>query len=71
MTTYEIRLRGNNPKFIDIMTKGAADSSGAVARIPLHDLNALPKSGHACASAAAANTPPLETPDGGDEWPKP
>ena len=37
MTTYEIRLRGNNPKFIDIMTKGAADSSGAVARIPLRD----------------------------------
>jgi hypothetical protein len=33
MATYEIRLRGNNPKFIDIMTKGAADSSGAVARI--------------------------------------
>jgi hypothetical protein len=37
MAAYEIRLRGNNPKFIDIMTKGAADSSGAVARIPLRD----------------------------------
>jgi len=37
MATYEIRLRGNNPKFIDIMTKGAADSSGAIARIPLRD----------------------------------
>ena len=35
MATYEIRLRGNNPKFIDIMHKGAADSSGAIARVPL------------------------------------
>ena len=37
MESYEIRLRGNNPKFIDIMTKGAADSSGAIARVPLRD----------------------------------
>ncbi len=37
MQSYEIRLRGNNPKFIDIMAKGAADSSGAIARVPLRD----------------------------------
>ncbi len=34
---YETRLRGNNPKFIDIMAQGSADSSGAIARIPMRD----------------------------------
>lgn len=34
---WEPRLRGNNPKFIDIMQVGAADSSGAIARVPLRD----------------------------------
>ena len=36
-TRWEARLRGNDPKFIDIMSKGASDSSGAIARIPLRD----------------------------------
>jgi len=34
---WKTRLRGNNPKFIDIMDECAADSSGAVARVPLRD----------------------------------
>lgn len=34
---WETRLRGNNPKFIDIFPVGAADSSGAIARVPLRD----------------------------------
>lgn len=34
---WEVRLRGNNPKFADIMHPGAADSSGAIARVPLRD----------------------------------
>lgn len=34
---WEVRLRGNAPKFADIMHPGAADSSGAVARVPLRD----------------------------------
>lgn len=34
---WEVRLRGNNPKFADIMHPGAADSSSAIARVPLRD----------------------------------
>lgn len=34
---WETRLRGNTPKFIDIFPVGAADSSGAIARIPIRD----------------------------------
>ncbi len=34
---WEVRLRGNSPKFADVMHFGAADSSGAVARVPLRD----------------------------------
>lgn len=34
---WKTRLRGDNPKFIDIMEEGAADSSGAIARVPLRD----------------------------------
>ena len=38
MTTYwEPRLRGNTPKFIDIFPVGSADSSGAIARVPIRD----------------------------------
>lgn len=36
-TQWETRLRGNTPKFIDIFPVGAADSSGAIARIPIRD----------------------------------
>lgn len=36
-THWEPRLRGNNPKHIDIMNVGAADSSGAIARVPIRD----------------------------------
>lgn len=36
-TRWETRLRCNNPKFIDILTVGAADSSGAIARVPMRD----------------------------------
>ena len=36
-TRWETRLRGKDPKNIDIMTRGAADSCGAIARIPLRD----------------------------------
>ena len=34
---WKIRLLGDNQKFIDIMEEGAADSSGAIARVPLRD----------------------------------
>jgi len=34
---WEVRLRGNAPKFADIMHTGAADSSPAIARVPLRD----------------------------------
>ena len=34
---WETRLRGNAAKNIDIMAKGAADSSGAIARVPIRD----------------------------------
>lgn len=34
---WEVRLRGNAPKFADIMHPGAADSAGAIARVPLRD----------------------------------
>ncbi len=34
---WETRLRGNTPKFIDIFHVGAADSSGAIARVPIRD----------------------------------
>lgn len=34
---WEARLRGETPKFIDIMSQGAPNSSGAVARIPIRD----------------------------------
>lgn len=34
---WEVRLRGIAPKFADIMNPGAADSSGAIARVPLRD----------------------------------
>lgn len=37
MTRWETRLRGNTPKFIDIFPVGAADSSGAIARVPIRD----------------------------------
>lgn len=34
---WETRLSGNTPKFIDIFPVGAADSSGAIARVPIRD----------------------------------
>lgn len=34
---WEVRMRGNHPKFADIVFQGAADSSGAIARVPLRD----------------------------------
>lgn len=37
MEKYELRLRGNCARNIDIMHVGAANSSGAVARAPLRD----------------------------------
>jgi len=37
MPRWEVRLRGNTPKFADIMHHGAADSSSAIARVPLRD----------------------------------
>lgn len=37
MEKYELRLRGVLNKNIDIMHVGAANSSGAVARVPIRD----------------------------------
>lgn len=34
---WEVRLRGNAPKFADVMHAGSPDSSGAIARVPLRD----------------------------------
>ena len=34
---WEVRMRGNAPKFADIMHPGSADSAGAIARVPLRD----------------------------------
>lgn len=34
---WETRLRGKTQKFIDIFPVGAADSSGAIARVPIRD----------------------------------
>lgn len=34
---WQVRLRGNAPKFADIMHSGAANSPGAIARVPLRD----------------------------------
>lgn len=34
---WQVRMRGVTPKFADVMHSGAADSSGAIARVPLRD----------------------------------
>lgn len=54
MEKFELRLRGDCAKNIDIMHVGAANSSGAVARVPIRDSVPFAKSCQVATLFAAA-----------------